>query len=72
MGRRKVGNAASISKKHRLRLGVYDRGTAYRKEADYEGTSFGQENVRQVQDHPAPRQGARHLREPPPQAAPGL
>ena len=38
----------------------------------YEGTSFGQENVRQMQDYPTPRQGSRHLRKPAPQAASGL
>ena len=38
----------------------------------YEGTSFGQEDVRQVQDHSSPWQGIRNLREPAPQAASGL
>ena len=35
-----------------------------RKELRNEGTSFGQENVRQVQNHPTPWQGLRNLREP--------
>jgi hypothetical protein len=36
------------------------------KGKDYEGASFGQENVRQMQDYPASWQGPRHLREPAP------
>jgi hypothetical protein len=52
---------------NRLRLGVYiEERTQYRKEMNYEGTSFGQEDVRQVQDHSSPWQGLRYLRKPAP------
>jgi hypothetical protein len=36
---------------------------------DYESTSIGQENLRQVQDHPSPGCGARDLHELETQAA---
>ena len=39
------------------------RNYANRKELNYEGTSFGQENVRQVQDYPTSWQGSCNLRE---------
>ena len=41
-------------------------------ERDHEGTTVGQADVREVQDHPPPRRGARDLPEPAPQAAAGL
>jgi hypothetical protein len=37
-----------------------------------EGSSFGQTNLRQVQDHPPPRRGARDLPESEAQAAAGV
>src|SRR5215470_19279295 len=41
-------------------------------ERDHEGTTVGQADVREVQDHPPPRAGSRHLPEPATQAAAGL
>jgi hypothetical protein len=37
-----------------------------------EGTGFSQEDVRQLQDHPPQRRGARDLHEPQAQAAAGV
>jgi hypothetical protein len=39
---------------------------------NYEGTSIGKENLRQVQDHPPQRRGASDLRKHKTQTAPGL
>ena len=41
-------------------------------ERDHEGTTVGQADVREVQDHPPPRAGARDLPEPTTQAATGV
>ena len=41
-------------------------------ERDHEGTTVGQADVREVQDHPPPRAGPRDLPEPAPQAAAGV
>jgi len=41
-------------------------------ERDHEGTTVGQADVREVQDHPPPRRGPRDLPEPAPQAASGV
>src|SRR6185312_12833406 len=41
-------------------------------ERDHEGTTVGQADVREVQDHPPPRARAGHLLEPPSQAAAGV
>src|ERR1700750_2466433 len=41
-------------------------------ERDHEGTTVGQADVREVQDHPAPRPGPRDLPEPTTQAAAGV
>src|SRR6185295_3869111 len=41
-------------------------------ERDHEGTTVGQADVREVQDHPPPRPRARDLPEPAAQAAAGL
>ena len=41
-------------------------------ERDHEGTTVGQADVREVQDHPPPRTGPRHLPEPATQAAAGV
>ena len=39
---------------------------------EHEGTTVGQADVREVQDHPPPWRGSRDLPEPAPQAAPGV
>src|SRR5690606_15626925 len=41
-------------------------------ERDHEGTTVGQADVREVQDHPPSSRGPRDLLQPPPQAAAGL
>jgi len=41
-------------------------------ERTHEGTTVGQADVREVQDHPAAWRRARDLLQPPPQAAAGL
>ncbi len=48
------------------RKAFFERGLHKPKGNKYEGTSFGQENVRQMQDRPAQGQGPRYLREPTP------
>src|SRR6476646_9881848 len=52
--------------------GGQSRFAGHRAERDHEGTTVGQADVREVQDHPPPWRGARDLPEPPPQAAAGL
>ncbi|VXB82892.1 hypothetical protein PLANTIT3_60363 [Plantibacter sp. T3] len=42
------------------------------KRENYEGQAQRQEDLRQVQGHPSQRPRHGHLREPAPQAAPGL
>ena len=54
------------------RPGSQSRCAGHRLERDHEGTTVGQADVREVQDHPPPRRGARDLPEPPPQAAAGV
>ena len=44
----------------------------HRLERDHEGTTVGQADVREVQDHPPPRRGAGDLPEPASQAAAGV
>src|SRR5262245_13182348 len=41
-------------------------------ERNHEGTTVGEADVREVQDHPAPRRRAGHLSEPPSQAEAGV
>src|SRR6476469_5524903 len=47
-------------------------GAGHRLERDHEGTTVGQADVREVQDHPPPWRGARDLLQPAAQAAAGV
>src|SRR5215471_17541849 len=52
--------------------GLQSRAAGHRAERDHEGTTVGQADVREVQDHSPSRARAGHLLEPPSQAAAGV
>ena len=54
------------------RRGSQSRVAGHHAERDHEGTTVGQADVREVQDHPPPRRGAGDLPEPASQAAAGV
>ena len=75
---RAVGSTAAYAASNnslgnsRQRLGEYIVRQVLSKGKHHEGTSFCQEDVRQMQDHSSPRQGVCDLRESASQAASGL
>src|SRR5437763_14803566 len=54
------------------RTGLQSHAARITPERTHEGTTVGQADVREVQDHPAPRPGPRDLLEQAPQAASGV
>ncbi len=73
-----IGSTAALAasnnslRNSRQRLGEYIVRQVLSKGKHHEGTSFCQEDVRQMQDHSSPRQGVCDLRESASQAASGL